>query len=209
MRVCIGLLTCGRDDLTAQTVRSFVEHNDPADPRLLLVHAAEAGDSDAMLADVRAHGFETISRPKLRLGQMAAMRRVLEAAEHADCEFTIIQENDWIWAKPLPWWALSRTFETLRLFGTMKHRSGPRAPAGTHSLTTGRPLDWQPVAPGLEETMAHYVPLSATRTQTLAPWAKRHPGMKAMCRSGDLMSLRVTENVVWSIGEETTPGFKA
>ena len=210
-RVCIGLITCGRDELTAQTVRSFTRHNDVADPRFRLVHAAEAGDSDEMIADVQAHGWDLISLPKIRLGQMAAYRRVLDVAEHEGCEFTVVNENDWIWDKPFPWWAVEngQPFDTLRLFGELKHRPpSPRAPAGIKSLVTGRPLDWQPATPGLESAMAHYVPLSITRTDVLAPWVKRHQGMKKMSRERDLFSLRVTENVVWSIGEVTTARMK-
>lgn len=210
-RVCIGLLTCGRDELTAETVRSFARHNDVTDPRFRLVHAAEAGDSDEMIADVQRHGWDLVSLPKVRLGQMAAYRRVLEVAVHEGCEFAVIQENDWPWCAPFPWWAIEagQPFETIRLFGELKHKPpSPRAPAGTRSLATGRPLDWRPVAPGLEAAMAHYVPLSITRTDVLAPWVRRHQGMKKMSRERDLQSLRVTENVVWSIGEVTTPGMK-
>ena len=210
-RVCIGLITCGRDELTAQAVRSFARHNDVADPRFRLVHAAEAGDTPEMIADTQAHGWDLISLPKIRLGQMSAYRRVCEVAESEGCEFTVVNENDWVWEKPFPWWAIEagQPFESIRLFGALKHRPpSPRAPAGTKSLVTGEPLDWQPVAPGIEAAMAHYVPLSITRTDVLAPWVKRHRGMKKMSREKDLHSLRLTENVVWSIGEVTTPGMK-
>ena len=211
-RVCIGLITCGRDELTAQTVRSFTRHNDVADPRFRLVHAAEAGDSDEMIADVQAHGWDLISLPKIRLGQMAAYRRVLEVAEHEGCEFTVVNENDWIWDKPFPWDAMEKVttpFETCRLFDVYKHRPpSPRAPAGTKSLATGKLLAWRPYLPGFEVAWAHYVPLSITRTDVLAPWVKRFQGMKKMSRERDLFSLRVTENVVWSIGEVTTAGMK-
>jgi hypothetical protein len=135
---------------------------------------------------------------------------VCEAAVNRGCDFTVINENDWIWAKPFPWWVLERgyRFETIRLFGKMKHNHPLPRKAGTKSLATGQLLDWHPVDPGVEIAWAHYVPLSITRTDVLAPWAGKFVGMKKMCRSKDLLSLRLLENVVWSIGEEHTADFK-
>jgi hypothetical protein len=215
MTVCIGLITYGRDDYTAATVRSFAEHNDIHDPRFRLVHVAEAGDTDAMCADVAAHGWETISRPKVQLGQMAAYRRVLEYAVNSGCEYTVINENDWVWSQPFPWWVLDEGnldeglgFETCRLFGVFKHKPPLHRLAGTKSLVTGKTVDWRPVVRGLEATTTHYVPLSITRTEVLAPWAAQFQGMKKMSRDRDLQSLRVTSNVVWSIGETHTLGMR-
>ena len=141
---------------------------------------------------------------------MAAYRRVCEVAVSEGCEFTIINENDWIWAKPFPWWALetAQPFESIRLFGKLKHAPPLERMAGTRSLVTGKPIPWQPVAPGLEAGMAHYVPLSITRTDVLAPWVQRFVGMKKMSRDRDLQSLRIMDNVVWSIGEVHTDGMK-
>ena len=209
-RVCIGLITFGRDEYTAQAVRSFARHNDVADPRFRLVHVAEAGDTDAMCDDVQAHGWDLVCRPRVQIGQMAAYRRVCEVAVSEGCEFTIINENDWIWAKPFPWWAVEagQPFESIRLFGKLKHAPPLERMAGTRSLVTGKPIPWQPVAPDLEAGPAHYVPLSITRTDVLAPWVQRFVGMKKMSRDRDLQSLRIMDNVVWSIGEVHTDGMK-
>lgn len=217
MRVCIGLITCGRDAYTAQAVSTFAQHNDIEDPRFELVHMAESIDTYEMIADVRAHGFELIGHPKVRIGHQAAVRRICEVAVNRGCDYVVINENDWIWAKPFPWWVLELVqakryyFDTCRLFGTMKHNHPLPRNAGTKSLVTGKPLQWTPLphAPGVEQALAHYVPLSITRTDVLAPWAAKFPGMKKMCRSKDLLSLRLLDNVVWSIGEETTAGFVA
>ena len=208
MKVCIGLLTARRDHYTAQAVRSFVEHNDPKDPRFELVHMAESIDGDEMIADVAAHGFELIGKPKVRIGHHAACRHILEVATERGCGHIVINENDWIWVKPFPWWVLESglEFETCRLFGAMKHRDPPRG-TGMNSMVTGRPLDWRLVTPGVERAMAHYVPSSITRTDVLAPWARLHPTYKSMARSRDLDSVRLLDNVTWSIGEEHTADF--
>jgi len=158
---------------------------------------------------VQSYGWDLIGLPQLRLGQMAAYRRVCEVAENEGHEYVVINENDWIWCQPFPWWTLEEglPFETIRLFGVLKHKPPLHRMAGTKSLVTHETVDWQPVARGLEAAQTHYVPLSITRTDVLAPWVKRFQGMKKMSRDRDLQSLRVTSNVVWSIGEYHTPGM--
>jgi hypothetical protein len=205
--VCIGLLTCGRDELTRRTVDSFLRHNDPDD--FVPLHV---DDSTPSFEWSDSFPFVTIEAFPERRGQMAGVRALVEEAARRGCEWFVLQENDWPWLEPFPWAELHlmHGFDTLRLYGAHKMlHDGPRSRAGLNCLASGRPIVWEPVEgnDGLEWAYAHWVPLSVTRVDVLLPMVRGCASVKDMCRSQALATLRVKRNIVHHASEETTPGF--
>lgn len=215
--LAVCLLTCDRPELTAITVQSFVEHNRARLPELTLLHC-DGGSATSENCDLaQAAGFMTLVAPppSERIGQMATLRHFLDVVRARGLEFIVWLENDWESVAPLPTDAFVRLsgVETIRLFGVKKFRSGHRALAGRHRIGTNEPLVWVPATgrPGWEYSAHAHWGAGGTivRTDVIEAHVAAGPArLKDVIMSAhDLRSLRPIENVMWSIGQQTTTGF--
>lgn len=214
--IAVCLLTCGREELSSRTVVSFREHNRGRSD-LILLHA-DAGGPDTLRNRVIAlnGGFRTVHAPTERVPQMASFRALLEEAALKGAEFVLWLENDWESVAPIP--TLDELREhaeagivTFRLFGKRKMREdGPRALAGEHRIGTKDKIDWQPTAGGKWEAgLAHWAAGGSIATLAYLESQYHRKRLKDVITArNDLPSLRVTENIMWHIGEQTTEGFQ-
>lgn len=209
-RVAVCLLTCGREAYTARTLQTFCEFNDAR--AFDLLHADDASLSCRNVELAQAAGFKTIYVAPERAGQVAAYRALVAAAHARRCRFVLYLENDWEWAAPFPWGLLGAA-ECVRLYGAQKQRDGSR-PAGPFLMGTHRRIDWRPFAgwPGAECALAHYAgPPSVIETRRALQLAQLE-SFKAMSLAtgrNPLRTVRLGENAVWHIGDQTTADYRA
>lgn len=207
MTIAVLLLTCGREDLTRITVSTFNAFNPSAD--FIRLHADDASPTLENQVIAQEGGFDTVHTASRRLGQMAGLWALVNAAERRGAEWVLWLENDIETVAPFPFHALSYGAECVRLYGDRKARSGPRAATGKHLMGTKDIIAWRPIGEGLERGEAHWAGQpSATRMHVIAGLARGASSVKGMSLLGPLDTVRVTENVVWHIGDEQTPGFK-
>lgn len=223
MKLAICLITCGRHDLTRQTIDSLLACNPglAGRPDVVMLQADEPSmGRDSLNAGIAA-GFLPVHQPPVRAAQVDALRHLVDLAQIHDCSHVLWLENDWVSLEPLPWTLLelAGVFDTVRLFGEWKRtdHDHPRARAGQHVLGTKRKIVWNPVRPtrqpaqlfhGWEHGLASWAAGgSIIRIQHLL--RHRHqPGLKRMMDAmGPLATLRPTWNIMASIGDQTTPGF--
>jgi hypothetical protein len=202
--VTIALLTCDREEATRITLKTFLQHNNPAHFRL--IHADDGSELGENSYRAESAGFETIYAPSERHGQFAALKALVDAC--ADDEWILVLEADQEWVRPFPKGCTSLGVECVRLQGAMKCRSGPRAPAGRYLLGTRKLIGWQPFVPGYERAQAHFpgqpCVLRASTLRELMATAKTVKGM-ALKRALD--TARVIENVTYHLGGASTPAF--
>lgn len=217
--IAVCLLTCGREELTWRTVKSFLKYNVLGGGRtdLALLHADAGGPSPFEFGannDLR-YMFETISCPRDRVPQMTSFRELIGEAAVRGAEFVLWLENDWESVAPIPTLEFLRTTAkegiiTWRLFGVRKGRGdGPRAWAGQHRIGTNEKIDWQPSKfSGWEFGLAHWGAGGTIATLAYLESQLHRPRLKDVITARvELPSARPTENIMWHIGEETTPGF--
>lgn len=209
-RIAVGLLTCNRTELTERTLASFSALH-PAGTFHALLHFDDASDTRGNRHLAYDYGFTTVNRslPE-RQGQMSGLRALVSAAERAGADWFLFLENDWEWERPFPRWAIGRdTLPVVRLYGAAKAKTGPRAPTGRTNMATGREIVWYRTHdPALEFTdAAHWAgPPSISRMLVMREVVK-HASVKAASKALSYPTLRVGENCVWHLGEETTEGF--
>jgi hypothetical protein len=204
--VAIGLITCDRDDQTENTLRSFLRHNDRR--RFMLFHADGGSRTQVNHKLAADAGFETVFEPRHRVGLTETLRHLVEVAATEGADWYLHLENDQEWVRPFPWEVLDFGAECVRLYGAMKGRSGPRAPAGPHLMGTKTPIQWRPYADGYEDGFAHWAGQpSVTRIELMQELLIGASSLKAMSLGRTLNTIRCVENVTFHTGNDTTPGF--
>ena len=205
-RLTLGLLTCDREDQTKITLDTFLAHNDLA--RFRLIHADGGSATSANVNMAAAAGFETVYAPSERVSQYESLCHLIGASN--DTEWFAYIEADQEWVRPFPWECLSFGAECVRLYGAMKGREGPRAPAGTCLMGTKTPIVWRPYADGYERGWAHWPGQpNITRLPVLRELMAGAARMKDMCMARPLDTVRCVENVTYHLCRETTLGFVA
>lgn len=208
MKLAIGLMTCGREEYTRQTLESFSAMNGKLQG-VELLHVDDASRSDENTKLAFAHGFETVGSCGPRQGQMRRFDELTSAALARRCDTFLLLENDWLWKRPLaelPGWPEGVT--SIRLYGQFKGDKDSR-PAGTLIMGTRTPIEWAPYIDGWEQAAAHWGgPPSLTKLEPLREAAAASVTFKGISlRTGHFLSLRPVENFVSHIGHVTTPGF--
>lgn len=229
MKLAICLMTCGRPDLTNETLRTFAQFNGAILKGSTLLHADdETTEKNRWAASSR--GFRTIHAPKERLGLMAGLEALVEAAADAKCDWLLWLENDWSSVKGLgdgdmpmlgrkmaagamPRGSVADDkpddgLQCIRLYGEQKQQDGAR-PAGVKNMVSGEHILWTEWRHGWQTALAHWggAP-SVTWTDLLLPHCHA-PTMKEMARRmGSLRTARPAENFLWHTGIEGTHDFR-
>lgn len=209
MKLAIGLMTCGREDLTAKSLDSFNLYNGAVEGMRFHVDDCSATRENERLAQTA--GFWTVWAGDKRAGQLAMLRRLLEAAIANDCTSFLLVENDWEWVRALPVKpAMPKEIDCIRLYGANKDREGLR-PCSTTVMGTPHPIRWEHLRPGWERGLAHWGgPPSIVRIDRLLQAMDRATNYKAISlQSTHFRTLRPTENFVFHIGDTQTPDFTA
>ncbi len=215
--IAVCFLTCGDDrlDLAERTASSFARLN-AGRCDLVLLHVDGGGPGRASNNKIaRAHGFETISSPVQRVGQIESLRAFLDDRRTRSADFVLWLENDWESEKPLPspvFFKANSHLAQIRLYGARKMRGdGPRAMAGEHIIGTKTLIDWKPVArePGWEMARCHWgAGGTLVKPSILLGGANLATRLKDIIVMADnCVSIRPVENILWHIGETTTGGF--
>lgn len=219
----VVLLTCERLNYTAMTSASFRRLNAAAiaDGRLRLWHADDASTTPGLCEDVGRWGWAPLVQTARRVGVTDMIRRIARRLEHDGAGWMLLLENDWESERALPWpviEAVQARGDTyaLRLYGTHKGRGGT-IPCGTrHRGRGGADPAWQPQEAGGEAFEIGDIhwgnPPTVARVQEVA-WLHKSATRErdVISRSGQVQAhvARVRENVVYHLGEDRTPGFRA
>lgn len=214
--IAVCLLTCDRAELTEESARTFSEHNSSRDD-LTFLHADGGSATFANVNIARRYGFRTIFAPLVRVGQIETLNVFFAEVQRLGADWILWLENDWVSEHSLPSsvfldQAKASVIQTVRLFGERKMKSGRRAPAGKHRMGTKEPIDWRPslAFEGWEEGLAHWAGGgSLIQTATVRQFIHLSSLKEVMLRWNALRSLRPKQNLMWSIGVDTTPGFMA
>lgn len=228
MSVIIALQSCGRLDLTTQTLETFAYHNPTLPPWVSKIHAEDGVVDKRNILLSTQHGFDNVTH-KRRLGNTLCRKHLIRTAHARGASHIILLENDWETIRPWPWelikwmteqpdiyhmrfwheWKIPRKYnawvEAGRQGYVSRHRGRDNADPGW-KLFTGAP---EPVEIGDIHWSA---PPAVTRIDE-ALWL--HKTVRAesgsIKRSGEIQHkvARVMENVIWHIGEaRRTPEFK-
>lgn len=205
--LCIGLITCEREGYTAQTLHSFSTLN--PDLKALKLHADDASSLRSNEQMAQNHGFKTIWTGAKRLGQLAMLRKLVEAAVARGCTWFMLLENDWKWVRSLPAEpTLPREIDSIRLYGRFKG-PGDTRPAQLNVMGSDKPIIWNPYSNGWQLGLAHWGgPPSITRIGQLLLAMEKATNLKTISlQSRHFRTLRPTRNFVFHIGDEQTPDF--
>lgn len=209
MTLAVGLITCGREPYTLETVTTFAACNPELAAIRLHADDASAGRENEVIA--QKAGFRTIFSGTNRCGQLAMLRRLVnEAVAQGATEFLLL-ENDWKWVRSLPdLVSLPKEIDCIRLYGVNKDEAG-RRPAGTRIMGSERAIDWRPFSKGWERGLAHFGgPPSIIKLEKLREGMQRADSFKAISLSTThWRTLRPVRNFVWHIGDLTTGNFRA
>lgn len=228
MSVAIALQSCGRLDLTTQTLETFRQHNATIPPWVRLIHAEDGRIDKRNEALATSMGFTCVSHSR-RLGNTLCRKHLIRQSAKLGVSHIILLENDWETIRPWPWeliqwmteqpdiyhmrfwheWKIPRKYnawvEAGRKGYVSRHR-GRNNSDPSWKLFTGAP---EPIEIGDIHWSA---PPAVTRLDE-ALWL--HKGVRAesgsIQRSGEITHkvARVMENVIWHIGEaRRTPEFK-
>jgi len=232
VRVGVAFLTCDRLEYSRRTLESFTAHNPDARERLILVHADDASEKPAHVAELAAaHGFKTLVQHTVRRGVRGLRAAAVAKLAELGAEWILVLENDWEWTRPIPWDVLEcvmtrHDIYTLRLYGQYKGRGRTWPCWNFHRGRDRSPVVWKPLegAPErVEVGSIHWgAPPSITRTRELLELCIRPSGggydgtgdlheMHASAKLRGRLVARVVENVVFHIGDEPTapPGGRA
>ena len=211
--IALCLLTCGREDYTKRTLASFDTHNDMERFTKLHFDDRSVGTRNDELA--ARFGFQSLPKRNARLGVSVATLLLVQDAFLREIPWTLVLQNDWESVKPFPWHLLHRIHDddgiwSLRLWGRRKDQGDPIMDE-IHKGRRSAPVEWVPYDDGAEIASIHYgAPPTAYRTEMLLRLLARSSHERdAMRKSGaiDAMTVRVTDNVVYHIGEDKTPDF--
>jgi hypothetical protein len=228
MKVVIALQSCGRFDLTTQTLTTFAQHNPQLPDWVTMIHAEDGRVDKRNEKLATEHGFACVSSDR-RLGNTLCRKHLIRKAAKLNASHIILLENDWETIRPWPWelikwmteqqhiyhmrfwheWKIPRKYnawvEAGRQGYVSRHRGRDNANPGWQ-LFTGAPES-------IEIGDIHWsAPPAVTRINE-ALWL--HKGVRAESGSIKLSGqiehkvARVMENVIWHIGEaKRTPEFK-
>ena len=228
LTIAVVLQTCGRVAYTRRTLESFSAVHGADVGRCVRLHVDDGSGPEAaeLAALAAAHGFRTVVQHPIPRGARTTRIAGIQAAAAAGAGWVLVLENDWEWARPVPWAVLERLeadhpeVYALRLFGTHKERGGGRA-CFRVDLSRGRvPVTWRPIAgmpEAVERARIHYsFPPTVVRVVE-ALWVHGTEPIRAgydgrgdtapeVAASGrlDLDVARVRENCVWHIGAAPT-----
>jgi len=143
---------------------------------------------------------------------MTTLLYFLQEARKYEADWIVWLENDWESVAPLPSHAFmaeaTGVVDTIRLFGAKKFLDGPRQNAGPHKIGTREPIVWSPWSPNWEFGLAHWgAGGTMVRTDILARCSHLRRLKDVITHTTDLPSLRPMENIMWSIGHESTEGI--
>ncbi len=206
MKVAVCLLTADRAGYTASTLLSFRRFNPPS-PDLLLLHADDGSATDLNIQRAKMAGFQNVYSSAERKGPILALRDMWACALNMGAEWILHLENDIDWVAPIP---ERRDADSIRLYGALKGREGPRAVTGPHLMGTKTLIDWQPAGDGWERGVASWggqpsITRASVLWQAIAPpqvWKIKQLSMAMQ----QLDTLRPVENITWHVGEQQTPG---
>lgn len=209
IHVC--LLSCDRYEYTLRTASSFIEHNPEG---FALWHCDDASEDSRIRQAAQGFGFQSLVYTHSRVGVTEMVRRTAAELQARGAEWMLLLENDWETVRPFPWAVFEDARErgawALRLYGRYKARDGQRPVRNYHQGRSKADPGWQ-AFDGYELGDIHWGnPPSASRVSDVV-WL--HDGVSserdAIRKSGKLTApvARVTENVVYHIGEKHTPGF--
>lgn len=215
--LAVCLLTCGPERVaeTARTASTFKAHN-RGRKDVVLLHVDGGGEGSRVNQTIAAgHGFETISAPRKRVGQIESLRAFLADRRVTTSNFVLWLENDWESERPLPppeFFKANGHFAQVRLYGARKMKGdGPRALAGTHIIGTKTPIDWRPLErePGWEKGRCHWgAGGTLVKPSILLGGAYEAARLKdIIVAANNCVTIRPVENILWHIGEKTTEGF--
>src|SRR5262245_11916597 len=217
--IAVCLLTCGREELSSRTVVSFRENNRGRQD-LILLHPAAAGSDPHRSRVIAINGsFSTIHSPAERVPQMVSYRELIQEAALKGAEFVLWLENDWESVAPLPSLDFLRETRddeelkivTWRLFGVRRMRGrGDRGIVRTTQIGTDIPINWQPTKhAGWEFGRCHWGGGGCIATlDHLESQYHRKRLKDVVTAKPDLPTLRMVDNAMWHIGEESTPGLR-
>lgn len=208
MRLAVCLLTADRSEYTGRTLESFVENADRDE--YIRLHADDGSASLSNMHLAEAANFLTVYQSTVRRGPMAALRFMWGSAFSLGATHILHLENDFEFVAPLPdWWG--KQFDSIRLYGDKKARSGERTQVGPHLMGTKTPIAWNQYGPHWQRGFAHWGGMpSITRADMLVNAVNVGDTFKSLSLGAmnRLDTLRPMENIVWHIGEERTPGAK-
>lgn len=210
IHVC--LLSCDRYDYTIQTASSFVEHNGDG---FVLWHCDDASTDQALRPAVQALGFQPLVYTEARVGVTEMIRRIASRLQRLGAEWLLLLENDWETVRQFPWDVFREIQQrgdvwSFRLYGQYKARGETRPVKRCHQGRNNAEVRWQALGEYELGDIHWGNPPAVSRVDQVA-WL--HTGAKsekdAIIRSGGIRDhvARVTENVVYHIGEQHTPGF--
>lgn len=226
-QLVLALQSCGRFDLTTETLRSFKEHNPKIPEWVTLIHAEDGAMDMRNVSLSQQHGFKSVTHTR-RLGNTLCRKHLIRKAVKLGATHILLWENDWQSIRPVPWdtidwmmgqpgiyhmrlwheWKIPRKYnawvEAGRTGYVSRHRGRENADPGW-KLYTGSP---EPVEIG----DIHWSAPPAVTRLAEALWL--HKSVRAesgsIARSGEIQHkvARVMENVIWHIGEaRRTEGF--
>lgn len=205
MTLAVCLLTADRHSLTADTVKTFVEHNDT--DGMILLHADDASQTHWNFEIAKAGEFETVyaNRTGVRQGQIPALFAMWNMAAGRGATHILHLENDQEFVGPIP---KRRDAQTIRLYGERKMRGdSPRAFAGPHIMGTKERIVWNNDGHDWQRGVAHWGgQASITETEVLLYGIHGAQRIKDISMSLQrLDTLRPRENITWHIDEAGTP----
>ena len=208
--LAVGLMTCGREGLTSQSLASWHQLNFDLEAQLLHVDDASEFRSNEQMA--QRYGFETVWSGKQQLGQVEMLKRLLVRAMAQNATHFLLLENDWLWHRALPTHlSMPANIDCIRLYGAFK---GPNdtQPARTTVMGSERPIEWEHYSKGWQRGLAHWGgPPSIVRIDALWQAMEKATNYKAISlASRHFRTLRPLKNFVTHLGaEQQTPGFIA
>lgn len=195
-----------------------------------LIHADDASVDPHVRRLAELHGFERITSPtNVRQGGQRMRYLIVNEAARRQCTHVMILENDWESVRPIPWDAVNFSFSfrdvyCMRLYGVYRERD-PVTGAGRRACNKSHMgKGYNTYDPGWKEMSAevpmerlelgdvHWgAPPAITRIDE-AVWlhedTRSEAQIRRKCARFDWLTVRVTNNVFYHIGDDRTPGFK-
>lgn len=226
MKLAILLITKDREDLTAETVKTFQKYNGwcanaPGD--VFMYHGDDASKTRANIDLATEFGYTNIlaNEPDKQLGAHVMRRAMIERAVMlCDPTHIFVLENDWRSYKPMPWEAIAEAFArddvyAFRLYGVHKQKDGTRPTGDRHAGRDKADPQWTDIELGGVQCQIgdiHWgAPPAIVKTEQLRFLHTNTKSDSSSMRKSGLIqerTVRVVDNVFWHIGRNRTPGFR-
>lgn len=154
MKLAVCLLTADRANETAETVTTFIEHNET--DGMILLHGDDASTTNWNFEIAVAGGFETVYKNQTgeREGQIPALAAMWSTAYRRGATHILHLENDQKFVKPIP---KRRDAQSIRLYGEKKMEGdGPRCMTGPHIMGTKEVIQWGNDGHDWQRGVAHW-----------------------------------------------------